>query len=133
MTASTSSSATACRGRKIRCVFDRVSGRNEEKPLPLEQGEIVLRQALDQVVIFKPYPNPQTLAAGRVTNVLRNKRSGWLTSPDWKSRTKQIHFTSAIFTETSLPPKSSTSACSLETKPTEEGNQKASPGSTFVR
>ncbi len=39
-------------------------GRNEEQPLALKQAEIVLRQALDQIVIFQPHPHPETLAPG---------------------------------------------------------------------
>src|ERR1700733_16138862 len=39
-------------------------GRNEEQPLPLDQGEIVLSQPLDQIVILQPRAHPQALAPG---------------------------------------------------------------------
>src|SRR5258708_27877390 len=53
-------------------------GRNEEQSLPLEQGHIVLRQALDQVVIFQPCSNPQTLAA-RSSDKGFTQQTLWLT------------------------------------------------------
>src|ERR1700722_15708733 len=39
-------------------------GWDQEQSIPLEQSHIVLRQALDQVVVLQPHPNPEALAAG---------------------------------------------------------------------
>src|ERR1700722_10873080 len=39
-------------------------GRDKENPFPLEQAQIVRRQAFDNVIVLEPQPDPQSLTAG---------------------------------------------------------------------